>query len=349
MVALGVWREFALPAPPRLVAAPAAFSLAVLLLSAAALWWRRTRPVASSLVIAFLALLTPTCASVVSACSVAAHATRHRWLVITHPVTWSIGAGLWAAPDLGDNLTGPVLIVFAGLAGLYLGARRGLARALADRAERERDLLAEQARADERTRLAAEMHDVVTHRLNLMVLHAGALRVAAQDDGVRTAAEELRSAGRQALAELRDLVGVLRTGRTPRIPDVLPDRLSRLVADSAATGLEITLVEHGDADTISPAVRRTMYRVVQESLTNVHKHAPGAHTEITIHCGPSRARAVIRNTAPQATLGAALPASGSGLLGLRGRVEMVGGTLTAGPTDDGGFQVDAVLPAFVRT
>ena len=110
-----------------------------------------------------------------------------------------------------------------------------------------------------------------------------------------------------------------------------------------------TLTEHGDADIVSPAVRRTMYRVVQESLTNVHKHAPGAHTEITIHCGPSTVRAVIRNTAPSSTPDAAPPRSGSGLLGLRGREEMVGGTLTAGPTDDGGFQVDAVLPAFVPT
>ena len=239
-----------------------------------------------------------------------------------------------------------VFLLIAGLVVLYLISRRRLVR----RAERaERDLRTERARADERTRLAAEMHDVVTHRLNLMVLHAGALRVAAGDDSTREAAEGLRTAGCQALAELRDLVGVLRSGGRARIPDVLPDRLANLVADSAATGLEVTLTEHGDADTISPAVRRTMYRVVQESLTNVHKHAPGAHTEITIHCGPSSVRAVIRNTAPSSAPGTAPPRSGNGLLGLRGRVEMVGGTLTAGPTDDGGFEVDAVLPAFVPT
>jgi signal transduction histidine kinase len=238
------------------------------------------------------------------------------------------------------------VLAIAGLTGLYLGTRRRLAQALADRADGERELATERARADERTRLAAEMHDVVTHRLNLMVLHAGALRMAAKDDGVRTAAEELRTAGCQALTELRDLVGVLCTGRPARIPDVLPDRLASLVADTASTGLEVTLTEHGDADTVSPAVRRTMYRVVQESLANVHKHAPGAHTEITIHCGPSSVRAVIRNTAP-ASIPDALPGPGTGLLGLRSRVEMVGGTLTAGPTPDGGFEVDALLPAFV--
>ncbi|HUQ59927.1 sensor histidine kinase [Lentzea sp.] len=248
--------------------------------------------------------------------------------------TWPLGLGTVA------------VVAFTGV---YLQTRRRLAQSLAEQAELERDLLAERARADERARLAAEMHDVVTHRLNLMVLHAGALRMAAKDDGVREASEELRTAGRQALDEMRDMVGVLRSSRTARIPDVLPDRLSSLVADSAATGLEVKLTEHGDADIISPAVRRTMYRVVQESLTNVHKHAPGAHTEITIHCGPSTVRAVIRNTAPPSTPDTTPPRSGKGLLGLRGRVEMVGGTLTAGPTDDGGYEVDAVLPAFVPT
>ncbi|WP_394613351.1 sensor histidine kinase [Lentzea sp. JNUCC 0626] len=339
VAALGISREFTLDLPSRLVVASLSFYVAIHLLSAAALWWRRTRPVESSLVIAFLSLLTPTYASLVSAYSVAAHAPRYRWLVFAHPVTWAIGAGAWVVP----HLAGPGLIVIAGLLGLYLGTRRSLGQALA---ERERELLTERVRADQRTRLAGEMHDVVTHRLNLMILHAGALRIAAQNDGTRTAAEELRTAGCQALAEMRDLVGVLRSGQTTRIPDVLPDRLSRLVADSA---LEVTLTEHGDADTISPAVRRTMYRVVQESLTNVHKHAPGAHTEITIHSGPSTVRAVIRNTRPSTAPGLALPGTGSGLLGLRGRVEMVGGTLTAGPTDDGGFEVDAVLPAFVPT
>ncbi|GLY48936.1 hypothetical protein Lesp01_25920 [Lentzea sp. NBRC 102530] len=339
VAALGLSREFTLDLPSRLVVAPLSFYVAVHLLSAAALWWRRTRPAESSLVIAFLSLLTPTYASLVSAYSVAAHAPRHRWLMFAHPVTWAVGAGAWVVP----NLAGPGLIVIAGLLGLYLGTRRSLGQALA---ERERELLTEKVRADQRTRLASEMHDVVTHRLNLMILHAGALRMAAQDDGTRHAAEELRTAACQALAETRDLVGVLRSGRAARIPDVLPDRLSRLVADSA---LEVTLTEHGDADTVSPAVRRTMYRVVQESLTNVHKHAPGAHTEITIHSGPSTVRAVIRNTRPSTAPGLALPGTGSGLLGLRGRVEMVGGTLTAGPTDDGGFEVDAVLPAFVPT
>ncbi|ANZ35655.1 hypothetical protein BBK82_05750 [Lentzea guizhouensis] len=323
VAALGAWRE--LSDPPHLVSAPVTFHLAVHLLAAAALWWRRTHPSRSAAVIAFLCLLTPTYATFAAAFWVAAH-SRHRWLAANLPAAWLIGT--WS-PDP----TTPALITVAALTGLHLGTRQAHA------------LLTERARADERARLATELHDVVTHRLNLMVLHSGALRVAAKTQDVRKAADDLRTAGLQALAEHRDLAAVLRSNHTTRIPDVLPDELASLVA---ATGLTVTLTEHGDAGTISPAVRRTMYRVVQESLTNVHKHAPGAETTITIHSGPNSVRAVIRNTAPPATPDP-LPVSGTGLLGLRGRVEMVGGTLTAGPTSDGGYEVDAVLPALLPT
>ncbi|MGZ3148061.1 sensor histidine kinase [Lentzea chajnantorensis] len=330
VAALGTWRE--LTAPAHLVAAPTAAYLAVHLLAAAALWWRRSRPLTSATAVGLLCLLAPSYAAFPVAVTVATQ-PRRRWVAATLPAAWALGA--WS-PDP----TTPALLVIAALTGLHQGTQHRLSQAQAAQA-----LLLEQARADERTRLASEMHDVVTHRLKLVVLHAGALRMAARTDAVRRAADDLRTAGLKALDELRDLVGVLRAGRTARIPDVLPDELSSLVA---ATGLTVTLTEHGDADTVSPAVRRTMYRVVQESLTNVHKHAPGAETAITVHCGPNSVRAVIRNT-PPATAPGPLPTPGTGLLGLRGRVEMVGGTLTAGPTSDGGYEVDAVLPAFVPT
>jgi signal transduction histidine kinase len=169
------------------------------------------------------------------------------------------------------------------LLGLYVAARRRLIQALterADRAERERHLLAEQARAEERARLAAEMHDVVSHRVSIMVLQAGALSVAAADDSTRTAAEDLGTNGRQALDELRELIAVLQTNsrddneRGTERPASLPD-LSALVADSAAAGVNVSLDESGNPLMISPSVGRTAYRVVQEALTNVHKHAPG--------------------------------------------------------------------------
>jgi signal transduction histidine kinase len=223
------------------------------------------------------------------------------------------------------------------------------------RAERERLLLAEQARVDERIRLAGEMHDVVTHRINLMVLQAGALRIGTADPAVRAAAEELRVAGCQALAELRDLVGVLRDGDQPspgaaRDADAGPD-LASLVDDSRAVGLPVELAEDGDADVVAPTVRRTLFRVVQESLTNVHKHAPGSNAQVRVHYGHDTVLATVSNTPPRRPPDADLTAAGggSGLDGLRHRVEVVGGTLTAGSTGDGGFAVTATLPVYVPT
>jgi signal transduction histidine kinase len=239
------------------------------------------------------------------------------------------------------------------LLALYFDARRRLVMALterAERAERERHLLAEQARAEERARLAGEMHDVVTHRVSLMVLQAGALRMTAPDEPTRQAAEELRAAGCQALDELRDLVGILRTApegdETPSVSG-----LPALVAESAAVGTPVELVEEGDRALASPLVGRTAYRVVREALTNVRKHAPGARVTVRVEYDETRLRLTVRNTAPTGPPGGALAATGSGLgiENLRRRIELVHGSLEAGPAPDGGFRVEATLPAYVPT
>jgi signal transduction histidine kinase len=239
------------------------------------------------------------------------------------------------------------------LLALYLDARRRLVRALverAERAERERHLLAEQARAEERARLAGEMHDVVTHRVSLMVLQAGALRVTTENEETRQAAEELRAAGCQALEELRDLIGILRTA-----PDGDPtpsvSALADLVAESTAVGTPAELVEEGDPLLASPVVGRTAYRVLREALTNVRKHAPGARVTVRVAYGTANLRLVVSNTPPSRRPDHALTATGSGLgiAQLRQRVELVDGTLGAGPLPDGGFRVEVTLPAYVRT
>jgi signal transduction histidine kinase len=251
------------------------------------------------------------------------------------------------------------------LLALYFDARRRLVGALterAERAERERHLLAEQARAEERTRLAGEMHDVVTHRVSLMVLQAGALRLTAPDAATRAAAEELRAAGCQALDELRDLVGILRTA-----PEDAPDEavdgagagagLATLVAESTAVGTPVELVETGDPGLASPVVGRTAYRIVREALTNVRKHAPGARVTVLVDYGDEGVRVSVRNTPPvnvpaaAARDSSALASTGSGLglSGLRQRIELVRGTLYAGHSPDGGFCLEATLPAYVPT
>ncbi|WP_042426426.1 sensor histidine kinase [Streptacidiphilus anmyonensis] len=244
------------------------------------------------------------------------------------------------------------------LLALYFDARHRLVLALkerAERAEREQHLLARQARAEERARLAGEMHDIVTHRVSLMVLQAGAMQVTAADEPTRRAAEELRSAGCQVLDELRDLVGILRAEPegdfTPSV-----EGIATLVAESDSVGVPTELVEEGARSLASPVVGRTAYRVVREALTNVRKHAPGARVTVRVEYGETRVRVVVRNTRPEAATvgGAAATAmagtgSGLGIAQLRQRIEVVQGTLRAGRTPDGGFEVEAVLPAYVPT
>ena len=239
------------------------------------------------------------------------------------------------------------------LLALYFTARHEALQGLrdrADRAEREQHLLAEQARAEERARLAGEMHDVVTHRISLMVLQAGALGITATDEATRRASEELRSAGCQALEELRDLVGILRAepdgDQAPSISG-----LPELIAESAAVGTPAELAQEGDPALASPVVGRTAYRIVREALTNARKHAPGSHVLVSVCCGESQVSLIITNgpAPPGGTSELAATGSGLGIVGLRQRIELVHGTLRAGPTADGGFRLEATLPSYVPT
>ena len=285
-------------------------------------------------------------------------------------------------PSLSVIMIGLLRTAPGPLLALYFDARRRLVQALterAERAERERYLLAEQARTEERARLAGEMHDVVTHRVSLMVLQAGALRVTAPDEATRQAAEDLRAAGCQALDELRDLVGILRTEPDGDAAPSAAD-FAALVAESTAVGTPAQLIEDGDPALASPVVGRTAYRVVREALTNVRKHAPGTQVTVRVNYDPAGLRLSIRNSPPaaRAVAGAARPGpaspgpagpgtpspgpgtaradsglsgtgSGLGIANLRRRIELVHGSLQAGPGADGGFCVEATLPAYVPT
>jgi len=197
---------------------------------------------------------------------------------------------------------------------------------------------------------------VITHRISLMVLQAGALRVTSAEETTQKAADELREAGCQALEELRDFLGLLRSA--PAEPDdqgtnvdsapLAPD-LTRLVAESRAVGVQIDLVEDGPPSLAAPLVRRTAYRIVQEALTNVLKHAAGAPVRVQVSYDGAWIRLSVRNQPPEYRPNPELTSrgSGAGLDGLRWRVDLVGGKLTAGPRPDGGFEVAAELPAYV--
>jgi signal transduction histidine kinase len=263
-----------------------------------------------------------------------------------------VAARIWE-PSVGVITIAVLRTAVGPLLALYFSARHEMLQALrdrAERAERERDLLAERARAEERARLAGEMHDVVTHQVSLMVLQAGALGITATDEATRKAAEELRAAGVQALDELRDLVGILRTApEGDQAPSV--SGLAALVAESTAVGTPAELVQEGDPALASPLVGRTVYRVVREALTNVRKHAPGAHVVVRVSYGESQVQLSIRNTAATAPPDGGLSATGSGLglTSLRQRIELVHGTLRASGTPDGGFCVEATMPSYVPT
>lgn len=289
------------------------------------------------------------------------------WLVlvaparVSYPIVAVLGvlAGRLWAPSWSETPFGLLSTVLPAVGALYFDARARLVRSLrdrAERAEREQHLLADAVRADERRRLAMEMHDVVTHRLSAMVLHASALGISSRDPAVLRAAEDLRGAGTKALDELRDLIGVLREGAGEAQPaardGVGPGgEISELVLGSEVGVGRVELDLDGSPDQVSATVARTAYRVVQEAMTNVRKHAPGASVGVHVHYRPEKVRVRVRNGVGAGPADPVLAGSGSGrgLEGLAQRVELVGGRLESGPTGDGGFVVDATLPAYVPT
>ncbi|MFC9929708.1 sensor histidine kinase [Streptomyces sp. NPDC127190] len=294
----------------------------------------------------------------------------------------------FAAVATALGLTAPPVLL-----GLYVGARRRLMESLRERAdslERELQLLAERAeeraewaRNEERTRIAREMHDVVAHRVSLMVVHAAALQAVARKDpekAVKNAAL-VGDMGRQALTELREMLGVLRAGEdvvpraAARVPlaavgeaaaaaatraagdgEVSPgsgdgpclSELAELVGQSAAAGMVVDLSVEGEVRSYAAEVEQTAYRVVQEALTNVHKHAAGARTRVRLAHRVSEIAMQVENGPPPepgSASAARLPSGGNGLVGMRERVVALGGVFVSGPTDAGGFRVSAVIPA----
>ena len=238
--------------------------------------------------------------------------------------------------------------------GMFLRARRQLLftlRERAVRAEADQRLHEDQARRAERTRIAREMHDVLAHRISLLALHAGALEVRPDlpPEKVRETAELLRATARQALEELRSVIGLLRDpGEDPTPPVPLPtlSDIGRLVDETRLAGAKIDFemrVDH--ADTVPNALGRDAYRIVQEALTNIGKHASGTASQVRVTGAHGAGLHVtIRNRKPlHAGVGPALPGAGAGLLGLQERVDLAGGTLVHGPDSSGDFVVDAEL------
>ncbi|MGY1751045.1 sensor histidine kinase [Modestobacter sp. SYSU DS0511] len=249
--------------------------------------------------------------------------------------------------------TGAIIALPAAL-GTWQRTREQLLRVLQERAERaeaERELAARDAVLSERTRIAREMHDAAGHRVSLMVLQAGAIELAARDaERVEQLAEQVQTAGRRALAELRQMVGVLRAGDVdddaPLGPQPGLADLPRLVEQAREAGMEVALTSPAEpgAEALDPAVGRAAYRIAQEALTNAGKHAPGARVQLTVERSPERLHLRVVNSAPT-RLPQPVDGDGYGLVGLGERVRTLGGRITAEPRLDGGFGIDAELPA----
>jgi signal transduction histidine kinase len=254
-------------------------------------------------------------------------------------------AWLWAATEFAAVVAW----------GMYVRARRQLLASLREQvahAEAAQELLGEQARLAERTRIAQEMHDVLGHRISLMALHAGALEVrpdlppaqVAEDAGL------IRATARQALEELRTAIGVLRGSAddpdAPLTPQPSLGDITRLVQESRHAGMDVALDMQVDApEAASGTLGRDAYRIVREALTNAGKHARGAKVAVSVAGRPGQGLQVtVRNPLPdQPAREPPLPGTGMGLAGLAERVAVADGTLSYGPDPAGGFVLNAAL------
>ena len=260
-----------------------------------------------------------------------------------------------SGPAVGAVLAATALLV-PGLVGTSVGQQDRLMPALRERAaaaEEARRLAESESRMQERSRIAAEMHDLVGHRLSLISLHAGGLEMALRDESaeMRDEAALVRRATGDAMQELREVLGVLgplgRDTGTGALTDTTGTRadIEALAEESRSGGIPVELTWEGaDLDGRPAQVRRAVHRVVRESLTNVHRHAAGAHVTIDVTHTDDRVEVLVRN-GRTALQDAARKGSGRGLVGLRERVSLLGGELESGPTPTGGFAVTAHIPA----
>jgi signal transduction histidine kinase len=247
-----------------------------------------------------------------------------------------------------------LILTLAWFFGVALGTRTEQARELGLRveaAERDRTLAAERATTEERSRIARELHDVVAHSVSVMVVQASGVRRLLKEDQEREreALVSVEQIGRQALTEMRRMLGVMRTGEeqpAALAPQPGLQHLDRLIAQVEEAGLPVTLHIEGERPDLSPGVDLSAYRIVQEGLTNALKHAKGAHADVVIRYIDGLVQLEISDDGvgtPNGTPG------GHGLVGMRERVAVYGGTLEAGPRDGGGFVLRAELPMEART
>lgn len=271
-------------------------------------------------------------------------------LVLMPAVSWWNQPDPWALDAvLALNVTCFfALVLLPALVGRYQAQRRTLLATLQERHDqllRERIMVARQARLRERHRIAQDMHDSLGHQLTLIAVQTGALEM---DRGLaephRAAVQVLRQAAVAAMGELRQVVGVLHDDSVAESSGGVDD-IEGLVDATRQVGTRAGFRCTGQDRPLSAATGQAAYRIVQEALTNAHKHAPGAAVEVALHYEPDALVVEVVNAPPAAPSAPAVPVSGSqGLAGLRERARLVGGMVRARATGDGGFRVAGVLP-----
>ncbi|MFE9920013.1 histidine kinase [Streptomyces sp. NPDC005774] len=283
----------------------------------------------------------------------------------------AFGSDLWNLPHYSLSfltfgaLLVLVMIFVPGLAGRYWAQRRTLADILGEyrtQLLREREIIAEHARIRERQRIAHDMHDSLGHQLALIAVHTGALEVDPSLTGRQhEAVGVLREASVAAMHELRDVVGVLRDNAEASDPEGAPGAaepdgenptprsrgvagIDSLVETSRKAGTPVELLCSGEAHPLNPTAGHAAYRLVQEGLTNAHKHAPGASITVGLRYEPDSLVVEVANGPAVEPAHHDVASGGQGLTGLGERARLVGGMVHAGPTEDGGFRLAGVLP-----
>jgi signal transduction histidine kinase len=255
------------------------------------------------------------------------------------------------------GVTSAVVLLVLVVVSLALGdARRLRGQAIAERDQSRRavaEAKRDQAALAERARIARELHDVVAHHVSMIAVQADTARLATpgMPEQGRERLENIGTTARDTMTELRRLLGVLRSDGDDdhgdpgdsRSPQPGLDRLDELVAGARAAGTPVRLVLAGQVGRLPPGVDLTAYRIVQEALTNARRHAPGAEVEIELRYTPDTLHLRVRDNGPGPP-GPAAESVGHGLLGMRERVAMVGGSLRTGAANGGGFVVEADLP-----
>ncbi|MBB4916945.1 sensor histidine kinase [Streptosporangium saharense] len=322
--------------------------------------WRRYAPFTVFCVVAAVALVQwaadvqtlTDLALLVALHTVAARSSR--WHTLAAATVLEVGvllaAARWAAP--ADRfLTSAAFLTAVLVAVAVTGVNTRIRRERAVRLESERDQRARLAVAEERGRIAREMHDIVTHNLSVMVALADAAVFAQRyaPERADVAMRQISGTGRQALTDMRRTLGVLRADEPDASRHPAPGlaQLEPLTAQMRAAGLSVQLDLEGDATAVPVAAQLTVYRLVQEALTNTFRHTPsGTRAAVRVRCDRDAVTVEVVDDGPPARVPD--PSTGHGLVGMRERAAAYGGTLEAGPREGGGWRVAASLDLNAR-